>query len=345
MFNPNQWYATRQNNPLDLDTSEEDVQAAISSQTSEAGLVADSLIALIRWKDNYLLFGLANAFYILRGGSTGSGAVSSITTETGIFSPESYCFDSEGNLYVVGLTGFFKFPNGMATSGVSIDNVSFRLMPNFFKDLKLNRKTDKVVLGFDRENYTVHVCISTQDGSWGQNFAYDIKNDAILPDFIPAAKMAASYLYVSNYKSNNSGLLMGSYDGYIRRFNPLAKSDDGTAIESGVLFGPVTINQLIRANIKIKEIQIILSEDSDGATWELYQGKSNEIITAGIKAGTLAPTHTGTFTSGGRQASIYEKIAGESLAIIVKNTALNTSWGFEGIKVRYTLSGREKDTE
>jgi hypothetical protein len=342
MFSPNQWFATRQGDPLDLDTGQTDVQAALSSQSSEAGQVADSLVSLIRYKDNYLLFGLANSIYILRGGSTGSGALSSLTDETGIFSPESFCWDNAGNLFLVGMTGFFKVPSGAATEGVALDNISFRKLPNLFKTLKLNKKTDRVAVGFDRDNNTVHVSISMQDGSWAVNFVYDIANDAILPDAYATGCVPASFLYVNDYADGNSDLLLGCYDGYIRKFNPAKKSDDGTAIESYVLFGPITINDLIRANIKIREIQIVLSEDSDGLTWYLYQGKSNEEIVKGIKDGTLTHTHTGTITGGGRQASINEKISGESIAVLFKQNTVDTSWGIEGLKIRYTVAGTEK---
>ncbi len=343
MYNPNQWFATRQGDPLDLDDSvENDVQAAISSQSSEAGVVGDSLISLIPYKDNYLIFGLANSFYILRGGSTGSGALSLLTEETGIFSPDSYCWDNEGNLYVVGLNGFFKFPNGMATESTGIDNISFRFQPNLFKSLKLNRKSDRVVLGFDRDNYLINVSISMQDGKWEVCFVYDIKNDCIMPDSYATGCVPSSFLYANDYSAGESGLLVGCYDGYVRVFDPETKSDDGTAIDSYTLFGPIVINDLIRAKIKVNEIQINLSEDSDGLSWYLYAGKSPEEIVRGIKDGSLNYLYTGTFTSGGRQAVIRDKIAGESIAILFRLNTLNSSWGLEGIKIRYSIAGKEK---
>jgi hypothetical protein len=342
MYNPNQWFATRQGDPLDFDTSQEDVQTAISSQTSEAGLVADAIVALIPFKDNYLLFGMANSFGILRGGSTGGGNISNLSTETGIFSPESYCWDNNGNLYVVGLTGFFKFPNGMATSGIAIDNLSLRHLPNLFQTIQLNRKTDRVVLGFDRDRNQVNVSISMHDASWSVAWVYDVATDSIFPDIFDGP-IPTAYLYMNSYQDEVSGLLVGCSDGYVRKFDSATKSDDETIITSYALFGPLTLNTLLRANIKIQEIQIILSEDADGLSWYLYQAKSNELIVKGIKEGTLTPTHSGTFTVGGRQMSIRDKIAGESVALLFKNSTLNTSWGLEGVKLRYTIAGRVKE--
>ncbi len=344
MYHPNQWLATKQGDPLDLDDSvDTDIQAAISSQSSEAGIVGDSLVSLIPYKDNYLIFGLVNSIYILRGGSTGSGALSSFTQETGIFSPESFCWDNENNLYIVGLTGFFKIPNGMATGDTSLDNISFRKLPNLFNTLKLNRQTDRVVMGYDRDNNIINVSISLQDGTWSYNFAYDIKNDAIFPDKYTTGKVPSSFLYVNNYQNNLAGLLIGCYDGYIRKFDPTLKTDDGDTIDSYVLYGPIILNDYIRANIKVKEIQIVLSEDSDGVSWFVYQGATPEAIKKGIKDGTLDYTHSGTFTSGGQQPVIDNKIAGQSIAILLRNNVNNTSWGVEKLVIKYTKSGTAKE--
>lgn len=342
MTNPNQWFATRQDNPLDLDTGQDDAKAAISSQSTLAGLVGDALIGFIPYKDNYLLFGCANSFYILRGGSTGAGNLSQLSTETGLFSPDSYCWDNVGNLYIIGLTGFYKFPNNMAVQGTALDNISMRLVPNLFKTLQLNRKTDRIVLGFDKDTNQIEVSITTMDGTWGVNFNYDISMDSIMPDTFAGGTIPSAFLYVNSYQDDVSGLLNGSYDGYIRKFDTAAKSDDGEIIDSYVLFGPLTISSLIKANVKIKETHIILSEASDGLVWELYQAESNELLVSGIKNATLTPTHTGTFTGGGMQASIYEKIASNSVAILLKNSTLDTSWSLEGIKFKYLIAGKTK---
>lgn len=342
MYNPNQWTASRQGNPDDLDSLQTDVQSAIISQTSLIGLVGDALIGFIPFKDSYLLFGCANSFWILRGGSTGSGSIDNLSYETGLFSPSAFCWDSIGNLYVVGMNGFYKFPNNMGVSGVSPDNISNKLIPNLFKRLRLNRKTDRVVLGYDSENNNVHVSISMMDGSWSMCWIYDVENDAIFPDTFSSGHIPASFLYMNSYQDDISGLLMGNYDGYVRRFDDGTKNDDGEAIGSYVFFGPISMNNLMRANVKIREIQIILSEDSDGGEWELYQAESNESLIKGIVAGTLTPTHSGTFTAGGRQESIKEKISGESVGLIFKNYELAESWGFEGLKISYTIAGKAK---
>ena len=343
MTNPNQWFATRQDDPLDLDTLQEDVKTAISSQSTLAGLVGDALVGFITYKDNYLLFGCANSFFILRGGSTGAGNLSQLSTETGLFSPDSYCWDNGGNLYIIGLTGFYKFPNNMAVQGTALDNISMRLLPNLFKTLKLNRKTDRVVLGFDKDANQIEVSITTMDGTWGIAFNYDISTDSIMPDTFSGGRIPSAFLYVNSYQDDVAGLLNGGYDGYIRKFDPEAKSDDGEIVDSYVLFGPITINELIKANVKIKEVHIILAEASDGMTWELYQAKSNELLVSGIKNSTLTPTHTGTFSGGGIQASIYEKIASDSIAIMLKNNTLDTSWALEGIKIKYMIAGKTKE--
>jgi hypothetical protein len=344
MWNPHQWIASRQGDPFDFDTSQdiEDVQAAFSSQTSNAGLLAEPLVAFIPYKDTFLIFGATDSLWVLRGGSTGGGGLSNITFETGVFGPESWCWDNKGTLYVVGMNGLFKFPSGAILSEDTLDNITTRLLPNLFKTIKLNRKTDRVVMGFDRIRNLINVSITMQDGSWAVNFVYDPTLDAIYPDEYPAAQVPASYFYSQDSVNNEIGLWLGGYDGYIRKFDEATLNDDGTAITSYTFFGPIFLGEIIRANVKVKEIEVILSEDTTNVSWYLYSSTSAEKLKSDIEDG-VSPVAYGTITSGGRQFTIRDKVAGEFIGILFMNNVTGTTWACESIRLQFTLSGKVKD--
>ncbi len=345
VWESNQWINTRQGDPFDIDTSEdlEDIQKAFSSQESLAGLVSEPLIAFIPYKNAYLIFGLSDSMWILHGGSTGAGQYTNLTTETGIFSPESWCFDDAGNLYFIGINGFYKVspPTSTTQIGETIDNISNRLLPKLFKTLALNRVTDRVVMGYDRDRNLINVTVSLMDGNWSVSFCYDPVDDAMFPDSHSGTQVPSAYAYITDPTSEQTALWLGSYDGYIRKWDEDTLSDDGVAIPSRILFGPLQIPNVIRPNAKVKKIEVILSEGSTNVTWALYSAETAEKLKLNIEAG-VAPIATGTFTTGGRQDLIDDKVSGEFIGILFTNNVLGTTWGIEKVIVSLIVTSKEK---
>jgi hypothetical protein len=211
-----------------------------------------------------------------------------------------------------------------------------------FQSIALNRRTDTVVLGFDKQRSEVHVSISMQDGSWAVNFVYDTKNDCIQPDSYAVGHVPSSYMFFDSYDADERAFLSGCYDGYIRKFDNAVKQDDGTAINSYWMAGPIFIGNLIRANAKINEIVVYLSEDTDNLNWSLYAAESAEALVKNIQTGS-SPLSTGTFTSGGKQFSIRDKVVGEFIGILFNNSTIDSSWGIERIGITLSYSGADKE--
>ena len=255
MLNPNQWFCSRQGYPCDFDLSlaGEDAGAAQNSQTTSAGLVGDVITAFMPFKDVYLGFGCASEIWAMVGDPGSGGSIRLITEETGVFGPNSWCKDNVGNVYIVGLDGFYKIEhNAMTYSGTAtgamigagvIDNISMRLTPGLFQSLQLNRRTDKVVMGFDKKRNLVHVAVSMQDGTWSVCWVYDISTDSIWPDIFTVGQIPSSYLYLDANKGGDRGLKVGCYDGYIREFDPTIKNDDGDIIESAWFAAPINLEK------------------------------------------------------------------------------------------------------
>jgi hypothetical protein len=339
VWESNQWIASRQGDPFDFDTSIEvdDIQGAFSSQTSLMGTISEPLISFIPYKNAYLIFGLTDSMWILRGGSTGAGQYTILTTDTGIFSPDSWCFDVNGNLYFIGLSGFFKVSN----NGETIDNISDRISPSLFKTLALNRVTDRVVMGYDRDRNLINITISLMDGNWSTSFCYNPTDDEFFPDSHIERQIPSAYAYITDPTSEQTGLWIGSYDGCIRKWDEDELSDDGEIITSKVLFGPIQVANLIRPNIKIKGIEVILSEESTNLDWALYSAESAEKLKENIESGET-PIASGTFTSGGRQSLIDDKISGEFIGILFSNNTLDKTWSIEKVVIKTIVTTKEK---
>ncbi len=88
-------------------------------------------------------------------------------------------------------------------------------------------------------------------------------------------------------------LLIGSWDGYVRAVDPTATDDDGTAIASSVLIGPIlgpaphTFD-----DVMVHEIQGILGETSGSVSFSILNGNTAEAAanSTAVVNGTFAPS-------------------------------------------------------
>ena len=347
MYHPNQWLCLRQGNPLDGATSvvETDVGGATSSQVSEVGKVGDQLIAFIPYRNLYQIFGCATQIWIQRGDPRQGGTLACLFAGDGIFSPESYCFDDRGNLYILGLTGFYKFSPDIATSDTPPDNVLTAIYPELVRDLALNRRTDRAVVAYDKDRQGVLVSVCMKDGAWHNAFFYDLKAGGIYPEQYASAAIPASAFFHDSYKGELRSLLLGGQDGYIRKFDETTASDATTsstaAIESYVVLGPIELNaEQTRGEGRVDEIQIDLSEEVTNCDWAVYTGKTAQAVIDNIVAGAN-PIDSGSFTT--NQNSIRTKFRGQWLAIKLGNSTIDKTWSLEGCEAAITVTSPSKE--
>ncbi len=347
MYHPHQWICSRAGDPLDFDTSEDDVGAAISSQTSGlAGKIGAPLIGFIPYKNYYQIFGCIGELWIMRGDPATVISFSNLSYADGLFSPTSWCFDDKGNLYFVGNSGFYRLPAEAATSNVGPENLTLSKYPNLFNQLNLNRRTDRVVVAYDKDRFGIIFTAVMMDGAWSFSFFYDIRNNSMWPEEYATNAIPASAYYFDSYRGDYRKLLLGGQDGYVRAFDEDAKDDDNgasdSAIDSYIILGPIDLSPLVAGEGKLQELIIDLSEDTDGLSWSLYSEDSAEALIDGIEEGTLSPIDNGTFSSGGHQNSIRTHVRGKYLAIELNNDSSGESWGLETIECKIKVVGRKK---
>lgn len=346
MYHPHQWLALRQGNPLDSDTSQDDIGAAVSSQTSGfAGKIGSPLVSFIPYKNYYIIFGCVNEMWIMRGDPSTTSSFANITYDDGIFSPDSWCFDDKGNLYWVGINGFYRLPVGAAVSDIPPENITLGKYPNYFTQLQVNRRTDRISVEYDNDRFGILFTIVMKDGAWASSFFYDLRTEALLPEDYADNAIPASMYYFNAHRGDYRRLLFGGQDGYIRYFDEDAKDDDNgdsdSAIDSYVVLGPIDLSPLTRGEGKLEDLVIDLSEDTDGLDWALYAEDSAEALIDGIDDATLTAIDSGTFSSGGHQNSIRKKVKGKWLAIKLQNDTASESWGLDGIEAKIKLAGKK----
>lgn len=353
MYNPHQWFATRAGDPLDMLMSQSDVGTATSSQTSKAGIVGDELVALIPYKDYYLIFGLLNEMWVLRSDPEAGGVFTNIARKTGIFSSKSFCWDDKNNLYFAGTDGIYGITPEAIMNAMPPTNLTKQHIPKLMASIGLNRRTDRIVMEYDKDRYGILVSISQMDGAWSTCFWLDLRSlqfkplselsgMPLFPEIYQDDHIPASIVYFNSRRSDQRGLICGGYDGYVRKFSESDKSDDGdNAIESFVTIGPISDKETPRIKMTMNELSITTGLNTDVLEVSLYLAKTSEQLINNIING-VSPNVSKTFSHDKLLPSLKQKISGGAIGFTLGNTSADSSWSIEKISAKIKISGKEK---
>jgi hypothetical protein len=364
---PNQWYATRASDidlesgtldgRLDMLMEQADLSSPCSSQNTKAGLVGDAIISISAYKDFYVVFGCSRSVWVLIADPLNGGILREVTNyQTGIFSPTSSCWDDKGNFYFVGTDGIYRLDPSAIVSAQPPVNLTKLRVPQLVPDLALNRGTDRVVMAFDKKNYGILISASMQDGSWAGNYWIDLRfkmsvsrvdsstvdANGIFPDVYPTGLIPASLLYLDAKDAAERQLLLGGYDGYVRKYDPTAKSDDGgTAIVSNVVFGPITDKSRSRGLSTISNISGVIDPNSDDLEVRLYAAQTAKELLNNMAAG-VAPDVKREFEQSSLLPTIRQRVTGGAFAVAVGNEEAGETWSLEKITANIDPAGRIK---
>ncbi len=343
MSNPHQWFCSRINDVLDYDSSQTDVAAATTGQNSpKAGLVGSPIVAMVSYKDHYLVMGCTSEVYVMRSDPLMGGVNTPVSKETGFFSPESWCWDDQNNLYFLGIDGIYVLSSDAIIGAQPPRNITKQRNPKLISSMGLNRRTDRVAMKYDRQRYGIVVSATQKDGAWSTVFWLDLRTGGVFPDKYPDDQSPASLLYFDSYKTTERGLLYGCYDGYIRKADDDEKNDEGSnAIDSFFTTGPFVNDAAPREKVITGETSITTGEDTDGLTVEIFKADSGDELIKNIIAGAT-PAATKTLTGDGLKSSIRDRVSGRAVAMRFKNSESDESFSIEGINTKIMQSGKEK---
>lgn len=343
MQNPHQWSCSRIFDALDWDTASTDVGSPTISQNAKAGEVGDVIVAMIPYKDSYLTWGCANEIWILRSDPLQGGVNTCISKATGIFSPTSYCWDDKNNLYFLGSDGIYVLSSEAIINAQPPENITKSRIPRLITSLGLNRRTDRVCMAYDKQRYGIQVSVTQQDGQWAVGFWLDLRTGGLFPDTFQTGQIQSSLFYYNSYNAAERTLLLGGYDGYIRKYNETAKNDEGeNTIDSYITIGPFLSNEKDpRKKISVGEVSLTIGEDSNGVTVDIYGENSADLLTNRIKE--LQPAKVNKVLTGNNlQNTIIDKVSSVATAIKISNSTSNESWSIEEINVSLSNEGTKK---
>lgn len=323
LLDPQNWFMSAVGDPTDWNYFPEEPTPtqALSGDNSPTGVIGDVVTGLIPFSDDLLIFGGDHSIYQMSGDPMAGGQVDLVSDTIGMAWGQAWCKDPYGTAYFFSnKMGIYAYKPGQEPQRISQPIESF--VQGFDSGLTTIRLLwDDAFQGMHvfltpttAPAATTHLFWEWRTQAWFQDvFAssnYDPLTCCTFDGNLPADRVA----------------LIGSWDGYVRKFDASATTDDGSAFTSSVLLGPITSKNL--DDFVLKDLQAVLGSTSGDVTFTVYaDDKAESALTATVRV-------TGTF-SAGRSLSKLVRQAGH--AIYVK---LSSAAGWQMETVRAKIVGR-----
>ena len=318
--NPQNFKMSRQGDTEDWDYSADDAQRSIVGSLTSAGQIGEPIIALIPYHHNCLVIGCTSSLWIMSGDPALGGTARRLDDQIGVLGPKSWCLTAGGYMMFMSRDGLYVMPPGCGTAPTS---VSRELLPEELLNIDTSSKT--VTMAYDMRYRGIHLFI--HGGSNTSHWFIDIKTrmegDKITAAFWPVSYQAdhvASACHTRrDFTSNESPVVFGCHDGYLRHLKPSLDEDDGSnAIASHIVFGPFALGDSSGMfEGKLSSICAALGQNSGNVTWSVHVGQTAE------DAVDAAARETGTWTGyagTGLQYRAHPKARGAFATVKISST-------------------------
>jgi len=287
------------------------------------------ITALIPFNDDVMVIGTDHEIWLVNGDPQAGGQVSLMTNAIGIAWGEAFCLDPYGTCYF--------FSNKCGVYSMAPGQEPQRISQAVEQYLQLvDTGTNGIRLVWDDKFQGVHIFVTPLAAAgpathffweartsawWLQVFANDNHNPVAVCDF-------------DGNTTTDRSVLIGSWDGYVRYFDPAALDDDGTPIASEVWLGPILSKTF--DEMRVDEIVADLDESSGSVRWDMFPGLTAQAALA------AASVENGTFGAG-RSAADPVRVAAHALWLKLSSTE---RWAYERVRLGVTekgpMTGRRK---
>lgn len=327
-----QWFMSRQGDWLDWHYGGTigDAKRAISGSVSDAGVPGDNITALASSNDDYLLVFCTTSTWIIIGDPAYTGQIKNVSETIGCIGPKAWCHGPDSAVYFLSRGGLAVMGMGYATPQL----LSATKIPREL--LNVNAALYTVSLAYDLAENRVYIFITDPNSNRsGRHWCYDVRTDSFWPLFFPAASQPTSAMWYTSELPDDSCVIMGCRDGYLRRFDRYCDTDDGNSFNSYVVYGPIQLGSGYTQG-RIDEMIADVGLDSRDVSWELRVGDNPE---ASFYA---TARETGTWTEG-MNHKVRPRVRGGGFCIKVGRFASQTAgWAMERITVLRAALGKRR---
>jgi len=344
---PHGWFMSKIGDPLNFDYAGTGADSASAGSSAPVGRPADKINAIIPMTDEDILFGCDHTAWLLHGDPESGGRLHLLTDSIGIaYGQGSWCKDPQGNLFVFGSRGGVY---QIGAGGGGVNKISSTAVDHRLSNIDLSR--NRVHMVWNEREQGLHLFITplrydgvssssaTKNAFWNiapsrgapeptWDYFWDSRTTSWWVDIFANANHQPRCTHIFDGDDpNDRAILLGGYDGCIRKWDASSATDDGTNIDSHVWIGPLSVGQM--GGMMIHEVQTVLGGESTSTNLDIFRGDSAE---QAYNQSTSAFTES---ISAGRNGAIRTRAGGRSLYIRLSNTG-SGGWTFEDMRCTYS---------
>jgi hypothetical protein len=296
---------------------------AVPLTLGSEGLIGDAVMTMIPYTDDVLIVGGANSIYMYQGDPLAGGQRDLVTSSIGMCWGRPWCMTPDGTIFFVSAKGaVFSFVPGQQPQRMS--QAIEKLLLNIDTGLNSIRAV------YEDRMQAIRIFITPLAAPGiATHFTYELRTNAWWTDQFASTNFdpIACTIFEGNTPGDRVPLI-GSWDGYVRSLSPTEQDDDGLAIASNVVIGPLNTKDF--DTLLAKDMQGVLGETSGQVSYQVFTGTTAE------KALSSNPVASGTFGPG-RNLTNFVRRSGH--AIYVKLLSSNP-WAMEAIRIRIQSQGK-----
>ncbi len=334
-----QWYLSRQSNPLDFDFGADpaDAQRAVAGTLSTAGTLGKTITAVIPYQDDYLIMACKDQLWMMRGDPAFGGQLDALSRTVGIIDKNAWCWTPAGQLLFISLDGLYIVnPGHTVPESLSRENLPREL-------LNIDTTKRQVTMAYDTEARGIHIYLSAGSYTPTYHWWIDIETKSFWPVELSSNFEPFAVIRYNGRDFFDSGVLLGSRTGVIYKYRDVAELDESTQISGYVTIGPMRIGSNDRNDGILAELIGTLATDSGPVDWILYQGSSCQ---AAFDASTLSTSSSGSFATGswtaGRNYTAHPRMRGGAMLLKIRQGSSTRSWAFESATAIRQDAGRQR---
>lgn len=327
LLDPTNIFASRVGDATDWDYfPDEDAQGpdqAWALGVGPQGKMADFVRSMCPYTDDVCIVWCDSSIYTISGDPANGGQIDLVTKAIGGTWGRCWTMDPYGNVYFMSnKMSVYVYVPGSKPQRIS-QSIERRLQD-------VNTGDSNICLGWDDPSQSLHVFITPISAPGAStHFTFEQRTQSWFE--MEFANVNHSPLVCSTFDGNRPDdrrLLIGSWDGYVRNFDPSATTDDGRAIAWNVTLGPFVTKNF--DSVLLYEMIADFGIESGTVNYAVHVGDTAE---AALSSSAVA---SGTWTAGRNTATPVRR---SGHAIYVK---LSGTDAMQMEKIRFRLSTKGK---
>ena len=321
---PTEWFMTKMGDAFDFQYAPDTLTEtqAVAGANAPVGKSPDVIRAIMPINDDILMFGCDHSIWMMSGDPMIGGRLDQLVEGIGTPFGRPWCQSSSRTFYVFGTRGGVY----RATVGQQgFERITLGRMEERLNAIDLQENL--INLAWNERENGVHVFVTplSPAASSVEHYFYDVRQDGWWIDKFSKSDHDPKAVHIFDGDDvNDRVILLGGRDGFIRKWDPTADDDDGTAISSHVYLGPLAAGSV--GAMQVDEIRCVLGKGSDDVTLSIYEGDCAEDAYNKTTA-----FYTGTFKAG-RNLAERRRVVAHAVYCKLGNTTLDKTWALESME-------------